>query len=246
MAAIDIEQLRARVRGAIVQPGDGVYDSARKVYNGMIDKRPALIVRCVDVADVIAAVDYARANDMLTAIRGGGHNGGGLGTCDDGLVIDLSRMKGIRVDPVARTVRVDGRLHWGDVDHATHPFGLAVPSGIISTTGVGGLTLGGGIGHLTAPVRSHHRQPAVGRCGARRRQVVTANETQQRRSVLGAARRRRQLRRRHLVRVPSASGDDGVRGSDVLAARAGAGSDEGVSGVHPPARPRTSTASLRF
>src|SRR5262245_29558277 len=149
MGAMDITQLRARVRGTIIQPGDGEYDSARKVYNGMIDKRPALIVRCVDTADVIAAVNYARANEMLTAIRGGGHNGGGLGSCDDGLVIDLSGMKGVRVDPTARTVRVAGGAVWGDVDHATHPFGLAVPTGFISSTGVGGLTLGGGIGYLT-------------------------------------------------------------------------------------------------
>ena len=115
----------------------------------MIDKRPALIVRCVDVADVIAAVDYGRTNHMLTAIRGGGHNGGGLGTCEGGLVIDLSGMKGARVDQAARRVRVAAGSLWGDVDHATHPFGLAVPTGFLSTTGVGGLTLGGGIGYLT-------------------------------------------------------------------------------------------------
>src|SRR5205085_4625972 len=106
MAAIQIDQLRSNVRGTIIQPGDEAYESARKVYNGMIDKRPALIVRCVDLADVIAAVDYARTNNMLTAIRGGGHNGGGLGTCDGGLVIDVSTMKGVRVDRTARTVRV--------------------------------------------------------------------------------------------------------------------------------------------
>ena len=115
----------------------------------MIDRHPRLIVRCRDVADVITAVNFARDNDLLLAIRGGGHNAGGLGVCDDGLVIDLSRMKGIRVDPEARTVRVEGGCVWGDVDHATHAFGLATPSGIISTTGVAGLTLGGGIGHLT-------------------------------------------------------------------------------------------------
>jgi FAD/FMN-containing dehydrogenase len=149
MAAIQIEQLRSSVRGAIIQPRDEAYESARLVYNRMIDKRPALIVQCVDVADVIAAVDYARTNHMLTAIRGGGHNGGGLGTCDGGLVIDLSQMRGARVDQAARTVRVAGGSVWGDVDHATHPFGLAVPTGFISTTGVGGLTLGGGIGYLT-------------------------------------------------------------------------------------------------
>ena len=149
MAAIQIEQLRSNVRGTLVQPGDEGYETTRQVYNRMIDKRPALIVRCVDVGDVIAAVDYARTNNLLTAVRGGGHNGGGLGTCDGGIVIDLSAMKGVRVNPAARTVRVEGGCVWGDVDHATHPFGLAVPSGFISTTGVGGLTLGGGIGYLT-------------------------------------------------------------------------------------------------
>ncbi len=149
MAAIQIEQLRSSVRGALVQPGDQAYESARMVYNRMIDKRPRLIVRCVDIADAIAAVDYARTNGALTAIRGGGHNGGGLGTCDDGVVIDLSPMRGVRVDAAARTVRVAGGSVWGDVDHATHPFGLTVPSGFISSTGVGGLTLGGGIGYLT-------------------------------------------------------------------------------------------------
>jgi FAD/FMN-containing dehydrogenase len=114
----------------------------------MIDRHPAVIARCADVADVIDAVGYARAEGLKLAVRGGGHNGAGLGSCDDGLVGDLSAMRGSRVDPRARTVRVQGGCTWGDVDHATHAFGLATPSGIISTTGVGGLTLGGGIGHL--------------------------------------------------------------------------------------------------
>jgi FAD/FMN-containing dehydrogenase len=149
MDAIEFEQLQSRVRGPIVRPADPAYESTRKVYNGMIDKRPAVIVRCADVADVIAAVDYARTNNLLTAIRGGGHNGGGLGTCDNGLVIDLSLMRGVRVDPIVRTAQVAPGSVWGDVDHATHPFGLAVPTGFISSTGVGGLTLGGGIGYLT-------------------------------------------------------------------------------------------------
>jgi len=144
-----IDQLRSSVRGELIAPTDTGYDAARKVYNGMIDKRPRLIVRCVDAADVIAAVRYGRDTATLTAIRGGGHNGAGLGTCDDGLVIDLSRMKGVHVDPAARTVRVAGGCVWGDVDHATHAYGLATPSGFISTTGVAGLTLGGGIGYLT-------------------------------------------------------------------------------------------------
>ena len=149
MPAPSLDQLKSAFRGELIQPADTNYDSARKVYNGMIDRRPQLIARCVDVADVIAAVNYGRDNGLLTAIRGGGHNGAGLGTCDDGLVIDLSRMKGIRVDPVTKTVRVEGGCVWGDVDHATHAFGMATPCGFISTTGVAGLTLGGGIGYLT-------------------------------------------------------------------------------------------------
>jgi FAD/FMN-containing dehydrogenase len=147
--AASIDQFRPRLRGEIIRPGDPAYDGARKVYNAMIDKRPALIVKCVDAADVMACVDFARESNMLVAIRGGGHNGGGLGICHGGLVIDLSRMNGVRVDPAAKTVRVEGGCVWGDVDHATHAFGMATPSGIIGTTGVGGLTLGGGIGHLS-------------------------------------------------------------------------------------------------
>jgi FAD/FMN-containing dehydrogenase len=144
-----LAELRVRLRGDLITPGDARYDAARAVYNGMIDRRPALIARCVDVADVMAAVDFAREHRLTVAIRGGGHNGAGLGTCDDGLVIDLSPMKGTHVDPVARTVRAAGGCTWGDVDHATHGFGMATPSGIMSTTGVGGLTLGGGLGHLS-------------------------------------------------------------------------------------------------
>lgn len=131
-----------------MRPGDAGYDAAKQVYNGMIDKHPALIIRVVDVADVIAAVNFARDHRLALAIRGGGHSGPGLGTVDDGLVIDLSGMKGIRVDPAAQTVRVEGGCTWSEVDHATHPFGMATPNGFISSTGVGGLTLGGGIGYL--------------------------------------------------------------------------------------------------
>ena len=125
--AQSLEQLKTAIRGQLIQPADAAYDVARKVYNGMIDKRPALIVRAVDVSDVMAAVRYGRENDLLTAIRGGGHNGAGLGTCDGGLVIDLSQMKGVRVDPFANTVRVAAGCVWGDVDHATHAFGMATP-----------------------------------------------------------------------------------------------------------------------
>ncbi len=144
-----LQAFRAQMRGTLIEPGEPGYEAARRVYNAMIDKRPRLIAQCANVADVIAAVRFARENDLLVAVRGGAHNGGGLGVCDDGLVIDLGRLRGVRVDPVARTVRAEGGCTWGDVDHATHAFGLATPAGIISTTGVGGLTLGGGIGYLS-------------------------------------------------------------------------------------------------
>ena len=141
--------LRMNLRGALVTPQDTEYDDVRKIHNAMIDRRPAVIARCVDVADVIACVNFARESALPLAIRGGGHNGAGLSLVDDGLVIDLSPMKGIRVDAQAKTVRVQGGCVWGDVDHATHAFGMAVPNGFVSTTGVGGLTLGGGLGYLT-------------------------------------------------------------------------------------------------
>ena len=145
----DIQAFTAALRGRLLTPADADYDEARAVYNAMINKRPALIGQCVDAADVITAVSFARDHQMLVAIRGGGHNGPGLGSVDDGLVIDLREMNGVRVDPEARTARVEGGALLGDLHHATHAFGLATPSGIISTTGVGGITLGGGIGHLT-------------------------------------------------------------------------------------------------
>ena len=144
-----IGALKTSLRGPIIEPADPDYADTRKVYNAMIDKKPLAIACCADVADVIACVNFARENELLLAVRGGGHNAGGLGIADDALVIDLSPIKYTRVDPAAGTVTVGGGCTWGDVDHATHAFGMAVPSGIISTTGVGGLTLGGGIGHLT-------------------------------------------------------------------------------------------------
>ena len=119
------------------------------VFNAMIDRRPALIARCASTADVAETIAFARRHDLLLAVRGGGHNGGGLGICDDGVVLDLSLLQSVQVDPAARTVRAGGGCTWGQVDAATHEAGLATPSGIISTTGVGGLTLGGGIGHLS-------------------------------------------------------------------------------------------------
>lgn len=144
-----IAQFDARLRGTVLRPGDPAYDESRRLYNGMIDKHPSLIVRCADVADVIAGVRFGREQGFDIAIRGGGHNGPGLGSCNDGLCLDLGLMKGVRVDPLERSVRVGPGCTQGDVDHATHAFGLAVPAGIVSTTGIAGLTLGGGTGYLT-------------------------------------------------------------------------------------------------
>jgi hypothetical protein len=142
------DTLQAEMRGPVIQPDDAGYDEARAVYNAMIDRRPAAIARCADVADVMTAVRFAGGNGQTVSVRGGGHNAAGLGVWDDALVIDLSAMRGVTVDPAARTVRAEGGCVWGDVDHATGGFGLATPSGIVSSTGVAGLTLGGGIGNL--------------------------------------------------------------------------------------------------
>jgi len=146
---LSLDSLREQVRGQVFTDGDEGYGEARSVYNGMIDKRPAVVIGAVDDADVIAGVRYASDSGLDLSIRGGGHSVPGFGTNDDGVVIDLGAMKGIRVDPEARTVRAQGGATWGDLDHATHPFGLATTGGIISTTGIAGLTLGGGIGYLT-------------------------------------------------------------------------------------------------
>jgi FAD/FMN-containing dehydrogenase len=142
------QQELSGVTGELITPGDSGYDEARKLYNGMIDRHPAVIARCATPADVAAVIGFARAHGSLLAVRGGGHNGGGLGSCDDGVVIDLSPMRQIDVDAANKTVRVGGGCTWGEVDSATHEVGMATPCGIIGTTGVGGLTLGGGIGHI--------------------------------------------------------------------------------------------------
>jgi FAD/FMN-containing dehydrogenase len=143
-----VERLRGRFAGAAITPRDAGYDHARRVWNASIQRYPALIARCTGVADVIAAVRFARERDLLVAVRGGGHNVAGNGTCDGGLVIDLSPMKGVRVDPVARRVQAQGGLVWKELDRETQAFGLAVTGGLVSSTGVAGFTLGGGIGWL--------------------------------------------------------------------------------------------------
>lgn len=143
-----VQLFKESLRGELIRPGDASYDDARKIWNAMIDKHPALIARCTGVADVIEAVNFARRNDLLVAVRGGGHNVAGNAVCDGGIVIDLSPMKGMRVDPEARTGRAQASLTWGEFDRETHAFGLATTGGLVSTTGIAGLTLGGGIGWL--------------------------------------------------------------------------------------------------
>ena len=163
-----IESLRGALRGTLLQPGDPAYDESRTIWNAMIDRHPALIARCTGAADVMRAVDFARENSLLLAVRGGGHNIAGNAVCDGGMMIDLSRMKHVRVDPETRTAHVGAGATLGDLDHETQAFGLATPTGINSTTGVAGLTLGGGFGWLSRK----HGMTVDGLTAA---DVVTAN-----------------------------------------------------------------------
>jgi FAD/FMN-containing dehydrogenase len=149
IATAPFDELAATLRGEIITPDDPTYDQARAVYNGMIDQRPAVVVRCRDAADVVASVSFARTHDLDIAVRGGGHHAAGYGVRDDALVVDLSLLRSTTVDPEHHTVRVDAGCTWGDVDHATVAFGMATPSGFLASTGVAGLTLGGGIGYLS-------------------------------------------------------------------------------------------------
>lgn len=142
------QKLKASLRGELLRPGDETYDEARKVWNGMIDHRPALIARCAETADVVETVKFARENDLLVSVRGGGHNIAGKAVCTGGLMIDLSRMRSVAVDPLARTARVEGGATLGELDAATQASGLATTAGVVTHTGVGGLTLGGGVGRL--------------------------------------------------------------------------------------------------
>jgi FAD/FMN-containing dehydrogenase len=147
--ATTIEEFKASLRGELIQPNDEGYDDARKVWNGMFDRKPAIIVRCVSTSDVVNAVDFARDKSLLISVKGGGHSVAGTAVCDDGMMIDLSLMRRVNVDKRNRTVRVDGGALLGDLDHETQVHGLAVSAGIVSHTGVGGLALGGGFGWIS-------------------------------------------------------------------------------------------------
>jgi FAD/FMN-containing dehydrogenase len=191
--------LRARIRGNVLTTGDEGYETARQLWNAMIDRRPGLIVRCSGAADVRAAVDFARDTGAVLAVRGGGHNIAGSAVCDGGVMIDLTPMKSVRIDPVARTARVEPGVTLGEFDREAQAFRLVTPTGVNSTTGIAGLTLGGGFGWisrkfgLTADnLISADLVTADGR-------FVRASEKRQPGSLLGAARRRRQFRRCHLL-----------------------------------------------
>jgi FAD/FMN-containing dehydrogenase len=143
-----IQDLGASLRGTLLRPGDDGYDAARRVWNGMIDRKPALIARCAGGADVISAVNFARTHNVLVSVRGGGHNITGNAVCDHGLMIDLSPMKGLQVDATRRTARAEPGLTWSEFDHETQAFGLATTGGTVPLTGIAGYTLGGGLGYL--------------------------------------------------------------------------------------------------
>ncbi len=202
---LDEEALQGFVQGArgdVIRPGDPGYDDARAIWNGLIDRKPALIVQPTGAADVVDAVNFAREHDLLLSIKGGAHNVAGNAVNDGGLVIDLSKMRGVHVDPAAQTVRAQGGATWGDCDRESQLFGLAVPGGVVSTTGIAGLTLHGGVGHL-------RRKYGLTIDNLLSVDIVTADgrapqgeRERKRRSLLGRARRGQQLRRRHVVRVP--------------------------------------------
>ena len=190
--------------GQLLQPSDAGYDDARRVHNGLIDKHPAVVARCRGVADVIDAVRLAKTLHLDVAVRGGGHNVAGRATIDDGVMIDLSLMKGIHVDPVARTARAQGGVLWKEFNRETQLHGLATTGGVVGTTGIAGLTLGGGLGWLMTKhglaldnLRSAELVMADGR-------VLRASQTENPGSLLGNSRRRRQLRDRDVARVQPA------------------------------------------
>ena len=227
-----VTQFRSGFRGALIEPGDASYEESRKVYNAMIDRRPRVIARCADVADVIAAVHFGREHGLRVAIRGGGHNGGGLGVCDEGLVIDLSPMKYVRVDPANGQVRVGGGCTLGDVDHATRRVRARRAGRRHLDHRRGRVDAGRRPRAPHAKVRPHHRQPRLRRRRARGRPVRGGQPRSGAGSVLGHSWRRRQLRRGDVVPVPGAARASGDRGADALESRGRSGGDALVPPVH--------------
>ncbi len=239
-ATTDLVRLRESLHGPVIDPDDEGYDAARAIWNGAIDRRPACVARCTGVADVVAAVRFARERDLLVAVRSGGHGVGGHALCDGGLVIDLSPMKGIRVDPAARTATAEAGVLWGELDRETQFHGLATVGGIVTHTGIAGLTLGGGIGWLMrkhgATVDNLLSADVVTAQGEHRHREPGGKP----RSLLGDPRWRRQLRHRHLVPVPTTPRrPDRPRGTNLPPPRGRAGGPRASTASSSP-RPRTS------
>ena len=212
-----VDDLATSFGGSLIRPDDPTYDEQRLIWNGSIDRRPGLIARCAGVADVISAVRFARDQEQLVAVRSGRHSYPGLCVCDGGMVIDLGQMKGIRVDPEARTARAQAGVLLGDLDREAQAFGLAVPAGIVTHTGLAGLTLGGGIGWLERKYGLTIDQLLSVDLVTAEGELVRASEEENADLFWGRARRGRELRHRHGVRVPAQPGrPDGARRADRL------------------------------
>jgi FAD/FMN-containing dehydrogenase len=194
LQAATVHAFKTSLRGKLLCSGDDGYDAARTVYNAMIDRRPALIARCAGAADVMAGVQFARAHNLLVSVRGGGHNVAGNAVCDGGLMLDLSPMQGIRVDPARRTVRAEPGLTWRDFDRETQAFGLATTGGLFSTTGIAGLTLGGGLGWLNGLYGLACDNLLSADVVTADGHLLNASDTEPPGPVLGPAWRRRELR----------------------------------------------------
>ena len=219
LSSDSVEALRRQISGSVLLNNEDGFDAARTIWNAMIDRSPTLIVQPASTADVVAAVRFAAEQDLPIAVRGGGHNVAGLAICDDGLMIDLSRMRRVDVDPERKTARAQGGATWGDFDAATAAHGLATTGGAISTTGIGGLTLGGGLGKLMRSYGLACDNLLSCRGCHRRRRRRHGQHRREPGSLLGSARRRRQLRRRHHVRIPAPPGQPGPRRSCNLSDR---------------------------
>ena len=211
-----VDQLRATISGETLTPVDAAYDAVRQVHNGMIDKRPAVIVRCQNTADIADAVKFAREHDLEISVRGGGHNVAGRAVTDGGLMIDTQTMKGVHVDPATRRVRAQAGLSWNEYNRATAAYGLATTGGVVSTTGIAGLTLGGGLGWLMGKYGMAVDNVRSGGARGRQRSDPHGRRRAESRPVLGAARRGRELRRGSVVRVRRPSRVDDLRRADRL------------------------------
>jgi FAD/FMN-containing dehydrogenase len=201
---LELEDLRGSLVGELVAPADAGYGDARRVWNGAIERYPMAIARCTSIGDISGAVRFARQRGLAVAVRGGGHNVAGNATCDGGLVIDLSPMKTIEVDPDARTVRAEAGVLWGEFDRATHQFGLAVTGGIQSTTGIPGFTLGGGIGWLSRKHAHACDNLLSAQLVTAEGELVRASDSENEDLFFGISWWRRELRYRLLLRVPPA------------------------------------------